>query len=312
MEDHSTYLNNDADDDERRAAARVLEGLNTLRLEAKVREAALERQALQRRSWWRRMFWASVVLVLIAGATLWLLNPTVPPPAPASTPIVPAPQITPPPTPQAVPAPTPPAPAKQRPPMAQLNPNERLPDPRFAAPETGMIRGDQTPDPQLKALLDQVWYTDYPLEGLTLPIFHNKADQLLRQRNFEAAYLALERLERTQADSFSRRMERRNQQRMREDSTARPIAAMSMPNDTLLYLKAYCVLEMGEGQEALMYLDQIRDLNPAWAPQMAWYRGLALLSSSKRAEALLVFKTIAALPKHAYRKQAEKAIRLLE
>ena len=29
-----------------------------------------------------------------------------------------------------------------------------------------MIRGDETSNKALKAVLDQVWYTDYPLKGL--------------------------------------------------------------------------------------------------------------------------------------------------
>jgi hypothetical protein len=309
MEDFEQYLGNNADEDERRAAAQVKEGLAGLRLEAKVRAVALQRHALQRRRWWWRLFWVLVALVLLAGVAFRLLSPTATPDAPPPTvPSVPAPQAPAPAVLPEVPT-TVPAPAQQPPPMAQL---ERLPNPRFAAPEPAMVRGGQTPDPELKALLDGVWYTDYPLTGLLLPEFYNNAHQLLQQRKFDAAYLVLDRLERIQADSFQQRMIRRNQQRLREDSTARPIAAMRLPNDTLLYLKAYCMLEMGEGEEALINLDQIRDPASVWLPQMSWYKGLALLSINQRAEALAVLRPIAAAAKHPYRKQAEKAIGLLE
>jgi hypothetical protein len=55
MEDFEKYIDNNADEEERRAAAQVREGLTGLRLEAKVREVAAERAALLRRAFWLRV-----------------------------------------------------------------------------------------------------------------------------------------------------------------------------------------------------------------------------------------------------------------
>jgi hypothetical protein len=60
MEDYKQYLSADADDLDREAAQKVMEGLSGLRLERKVKEVALERQALL-----RRRFWGGVVLALL-------------------------------------------------------------------------------------------------------------------------------------------------------------------------------------------------------------------------------------------------------
>ena len=89
-----------------------------------------------------------------------------------------------------------------------------------------MIRGDETADKARKALLDQLWYTDYPLTGLKTSQSFTKADESLKKRDFNAAYLELGRLEGQMAQ-----------------------------NDTLLYLKGYCLMEMGEGEEALAGFD---------------------------------------------------------
>jgi hypothetical protein len=164
----------------------------------------------------------------------------------------------------------------------------------------------------LKALLDQLWYVDYPLFGLKTSDAYDRADQLLQQRNFSAAYLALDEIEQAQIDSLSLSIARENQKRLEKDPTASPIAASPMANDTILYLKAYCLLEMGEGQEAMFNFSRMRFPDPAWIPQLTWYRALALLQANKRSEALALFNTIAANPGHPYRKQARKALKLLQ
>jgi hypothetical protein len=198
--------------------------------------------------------------------------------------------------------------AKKIEPIAQVRPSERLSKPRYPAPDVTMIRGDEEADKAQKALLNKIWYTDYPLTGLRLASAYKDADQLLQQRDFNAAYLELSRLERVQADSLSRRIERRNKKRMEEDSTYRPVAALTAPNDTLLYLKAYCMLEMGEGLGAMVNFGQIRTPDPAWMPQIEWYRSLAMTLAGEKEKALAVFREIAAQKGHRYRREAEKAV----
>ena len=83
-------------------------------------------------------------------------------------------------------------------------------------------------------------------------------------------------------------------------------------NDTLRYLKGYCLLEMGEGNEALTYFEPLQGRHAAWEPQLQWYRGLAMLLADKRPEALALFKRVAAKSGHLYRRQAEKALKLLQ
>jgi len=283
MEEYKQYINGDADEDERRAAEQVMEGLAELRLEAKVREVAAQRQALRRRGFWQRIFVSMVALALVGGAAYLILGqkqtPAPPPtqqPKQQQQPIPPSagdpdiPFIK-------------PQDKKENAPIAQVSPGERLPNPSHLAPEITMMRGDEQVNKALKALLDQIWYTDYPLKGLKVSGSFKQADESLKKRDFIAAYLELEQLEGQMAG-----------------------------NDTLRYLKGYCLLEMAEGNEALTYFDPLQGRHAAWEPQLQWYRGLAMLLADKRPEALAQFKRVAAKPGHLYRRQAEKALKLLQ
>lgn len=273
MEGYKQYLNEDADEAERRAAEQVMEGLVGLRLEAKVQAVAAERAALRKRAVWQRFLISMVALVCIAGAAYLFLREQDTPPAPQQ----PAPPTN---QPTSLPEKTPDK--KENGPIAQVSPSERLPNPRYPAPDVTMIRGDETSNKALKALLDQLWYTDYPLKGVKTGDSVRKADESLKKRDFTTAYLELGRLE-----------------------------AQNAPNDTLHYLKGYCLLEMGEGGEALTYFDPLQSRHAAWEPQLQWYRGLALLLEGKRTEAAALFKQMKAQPKHPYRRQADKASGLL-
>ena len=280
MEDYKQYLTNDADETEQRAAEQVMEGLEGLTLEAKLKEVAAERQVLERRAKWQRIFVWTIALALIAGAIYFVWGnqktPDAPPPVP--------PKQEQPATPPAD-EPTPPVdkPVEQQRPMAQLSPGERLPNPRYPAPDVTMIRGDGPDNKAQKALLDQVWYTDYPLKGLKAGGLLAKADENLKKRDFTGAYLELERLGSTTA-----------------------------ANDTLRYLKGYCLLEMGEGAEALAIFDGLQGRHSTWEPQMQWYRGLAMLLSSEREKALTLLQQVAKQPRHPYQRQASKAVGLIK
>ena len=281
MEDYRQYLSDNADEAERRAAAQVMEGLAELRREVRVGEVAAERAALYRRLFWRRIFISIVALALVAGAAyLFFWNketPVAPPPALQQQEQYPAPPAK---------NQTPPVEKtddrKANEPIAGLRPGERLANPRYPAPEGTMIRGDETADKARKDLLDQLWYTDYPLTGLKTSQSFKKADESLKKRDFNAAYLELGRLEGQMAQ-----------------------------NDTLLYLKGYCLMEMGEGEEALAGFDKLQGRHADWEPQLQWYRGLAMLLADEREKALALFKQLEARSKHPYRRQAEKATGLL-
>ena len=328
MEDYEQYLSNNAEDDERRAAAQVLEGLAGLRLEAKLREVAAEQAAQHRRTLWRRLLFTLAALAFLAAVAYWFFSKNV------STPSVP---------PIEKQAPSSPSPSKkqtpeqyklekprEKPPIAQIKPQEEvpvppdpifptfalqdevIPEPLHAAPDLVAMRGQGEANAALKAQLDRLWYVDYPPFGLKIDATYRSADQLLKKRDFSAAYLALEQIEQMQADSLSLKIARENQKLLEKDPTASPVAASPLANDTLLYLKAYCLLEMGEGQEAIFYFSRMRFPDPAWIPQLTWYRALALLQANQRSEALAVFNTIAANSGHPYRRQARKALKLLQ
>lgn len=279
MEEYKQYLSDHADDAERAAAAQVLEGLEALRLEAKVHQVATERADLYRRIFRRRIFMAVIVLTLGAAAAyiIFMKKET---PAP-STPPVPStdkPLL----RPNTTPTPLPPEATSTDKPIAQLDPGERLADPRYSAPEPALIRGDANENKALKTLLNRLWYTHYPLAGLKTGDVFSKADTYLKKRDFTGAYLELMQLEGTLTG-----------------------------NDTLGYLKGYCLLEMGEGKEAMHYFDPLQGRHAGWEPQLQWYRGLAMLLADEQSKALTLFRELAGRPKHPYQRQAEKAVGLL-
>lgn len=278
MEDYKQYLSENADEAERAAAAQVMEGLSGLRLEAKVQAVAAERAALYRRAFWQRILISVVALVLVAGAAFFIFGKKE---ATALPPQQQEQNITPPSENQAPPVEKT-GDKKASEPIAQLRPEERLPTPRYPAPNVTMIRGDENENKALKSLLDQLWYTDYPLRGLTVNGAFEKVDIALKKRDFMAAYLELEQLEETRS-----------------------------ANDTLRYLKGYCLMEMGEANVALTNFNAVQGRHAAWEAQLQWYRGLALLMVDKRSEALPIFKMIAANTKHLYHRQAEKAAKLV-
>ncbi|MBC7774715.1 MAG: hypothetical protein H7246_04690, partial [Phycisphaerae bacterium] len=166
---------------------------------------------------------------------------------------------------------------KENGPIAQ---NNGLPSPRFPAPN---IRGENSENKEWKALLNQVWYTDYPMVDLSSSEPFSKADQSLRTRDFNTAYVQLQRLERKLPE-----------------------------NDTLQFLKGYCLLEMGEGAEALRYFSGLEQEHADWSMRLDWYRGLAQLLQGDKQTAKAVFEKIAATPTHTYRKQAGRARQLLK
>ncbi len=275
MEDFKQYLSEGADKSERDAARQVMEGLSGLRLENKVAEVAAERQALLRQRFWSLVIWAAAGVVLIAGATFWLFKqPETKDVQNTAPPIQQQPianDQAPPQTPED---------KKDPNPIAQRNTPDRLPSPRFSSPT---IRGENQENKALKALLDQVWYTDYPPAGMVVSAAFEKADAFLKSRDFSNAYVQLQRLERKMPE-----------------------------NDTLQYLKGYCLMEMGEGAEALTYFDKVTGKQAGWEMSLEWYKSLSWLLTGDREKALSVFKSIAATPKHSYKEQARKAQQMIK
>lgn len=156
----------------------------------------------------------------------------------------------------------------------------RLPDPRYPAPN---IRGGGAQDTALAALLDRIWYMDFPPAGTRFAPPYDEAGRLLQARDFSKAYIQLELLERTKA-----------------------------ANDTLRFLKGYCLLEMGQGKSASEYFEPTADDNAAWSGYRQWYQALSLLSSGEKEEAKKMLETIQNTPKHHFQRQSVKALELLK
>ncbi len=164
-------------------------------------------------------------------------------------------------------------------PIAEIAPDE-LDSPLYPSPN---IRGENSENPAWKALLDKIWYTEYPLVYTPISEPFKPADQLLKSRDFNNAYVRLQRLER------------------------------NLPaNDTLRLMKGYCLLEMGEGAEALVSFEGLEAQQPNWNAQLEWLRGLALVLSGEKEKAVAQFQGIVSQSKHPYRLQSERAIELLK
>lgn len=171
------------------------------------------------------------------------------------------------------------APGKKPPANRPIAANTPLPDPRFPAPN---IRGTGQTDTALAALLDRIWYMDFPPAGTRFAPPYDEAGRLLQARDFSKAYIRLELLERANPAS-----------------------------DTLRFLKGYCLLELGQGKESLRYLDAGGSA-ATWAAHRQWYRALALLSSGRKEEAKTALETIRDSRGHPFQRQGAKALELMK
>lgn len=168
----------------------------------------------------------------------------------------------------------------QKPPLIAENKASELPLPAYPSPN---IRGYGGDNAAWKALLDKVWYTQLPPKSTSFKAPFTAAAALLSNRDFENAFLELETLE-----------------------------AASPQNDTLLLLKGYCLLEMGEGADALRYFQQLDESHPNWKAWLEWHRALAKLISGGKDKASPEFKKIAKQSNHSFQRQAQKTLDLLE
>lgn len=166
-------------------------------------------------------------------------------------------------------------------PVAENKTTLTIAPPLYPSPN---LRGESKDDQAWQAFLNKIWYTEYPIAGLTLSSSFEKIDAQLKERNFSKAYARLQRL--------ARKMEQ---------------------NDTLQLLQGYTLLEMGEGKEALLNFEDLEKNNPQWQLTLDWYRGLSLLiiDAETRTAAKAAFEKIAKQPNHPFHLQAKKALLLL-
>lgn len=174
-------------------------------------------------------------------------------------------------------------PAKKHYPIAQNTEPAKLAPPLYPAPNVRNVRGGNADKEEWKTLLDKIWYTDFPPTNTTFNEPYTEAANLLKERNFKKAFLKLE------------------------------MAEMKMEaNDTLRFLKGYCLLEMGEGGDAVRYMEQMENPSTDWQASIEWYKGLGVLISKGTEEAVPFFKEIAAKEKHEYQRQSEKVLEIIE
>lgn len=170
------------------------------------------------------------------------------------------------------------SPTKQ--PIAQADDIPSLTPPLHRSPN---LRGSSSDNAAWKAFLDKIWYTAYPIPGLFLTKDFTKVDAELLERNFAKAYIRLQRMER------------------------------KMPqNDTLRLLKGYCLIEMGEGQEALRNFENLEDNHPEWIQYLQWHRGLGHLLMGEKETSKTFFQNIAKQNEHAFQQEAKKALVLMD
>lgn len=166
-------------------------------------------------------------------------------------------------------------PVKKSYPIAEAKP---LPDLRPPSHPSPQVRGGSEEDTEHKALLDAVWYTDFPPANTTFEAPLDKSFDLLKERDFTSAYVRLQMLERKMPD-----------------------------NDSLFFLKGYTLLEMGEGVEAFNYFNKIKQPPADWQAHIDWYKGLAYLLAKDPTQAATVFGTIKEKEKHPFQQQSSKA-----
>lgn len=164
-------------------------------------------------------------------------------------------------------------------PIAANRPSgSRRPD--YPAPN---IRGQQDGNSAWQKTLDQLWFTQFPPQNTRFNAPFAATAQLLTARDFPNAFVELETLE------------------------------MQNPaNDTLRLMKAYCLLEMGEGAEALRYFDQLDGHVSQWNAYLEWHRTLGLLTIGELKKALPKFRKMANTPGHPFQKQSLRALEVLK
>lgn len=160
--------------------------------------------------------------------------------------------------------------------IAQSENIQPLAPPLYPSPN---VRGQQEENTEWKDFLDEIWYNEYPIPTLELSPSFQKIDGHLKDRNFNKAYVRLQRMERKTG-----------------------------ANDTLQLLKGYCLLEMGEGKEALLNFENLSVEHPQWKPYLDWYQGLSCLLIGEKEAAEKILVEIEKQKNHAFQKQAQKAL----
>ena len=230
------------------------------------------------RKWRSLIFTGVLILLLAAGWRLYytLQTPVIPEPA-----ILPSPENTYPGTPQR---------EEELPVQAPQRSNHR-PIAR-QGPISGRSRfegmtftrgdGDTLPA-DLQKRLEEVWFTAFDSTAAHYTPRFQPAVTALGRQDFATAFIELGEQEKSAPD-----------------------------NDTLAYLKGYCLLELFACDEAARYLKRLDAPGKPWRAEALWYSGLGYLLTDEREMAKAQWEKVLALPEPLWRKNARKGLQQLK
>lgn len=131
-------------------------------------------------------------------------------------------------------------------------------------------------------VVEKIWYAPLPASPENFGQLFYPAADLLSKEDFTGAFLLLRKIEKNEAS-----------------------------NDTLLFLKGYCLMQIWEGREAMLNFEKLAHAPTTWQAELEWYTGLCHLVAGEKQEAVAAFEKVAAQRGHRYRAQAERASKLL-
>lgn len=145
------------------------------------------------------------------------------------------------------------------------------------------LRGNVPGRTPWETLVLQIWDAPFPASPASFGARFRPIAGYLQQNNTADAFLLLRKMERQEPG-----------------------------NDTLAFLKGYCLMQMWEGEGALQSFNAITGKPSPWSAEVDWYEGLCLLLMGEKEKAVAVLKRIAGQPRHSYRDQAGKALQMMD
>lgn len=145
------------------------------------------------------------------------------------------------------------------------------------------IRGKSEDKEAWDALMNSIWVSQFPPANTQFSPAFAPSVQLLTDKDFNKAFVRLRLLER------------------------------KMPaNDTVAFLKGYCLTELREGQESLDYFAKMTAEPADWAAALTWYRALDYLLIGETEKAGNLLNTMAKDANHPFQKASQNALEVLK
>lgn len=168
---------------------------------------------------------------------------------------------------------------KSKPPIfAENKPTKPSPNDDFEP----RFRGENLSDEERDDLIDSIWWSAFPPEGVEFGKPFEQVSELLKNKEFQMAYIRLKSLERKLPQS-----------------------------DTLLFLKGYCLTELREGTAAIKEFEQLEAVPEAWKNTVEWYSGLNYFLIGENEKSIEIFRKISGKEEHSFKKQSKRALEFL-